>query len=286
ALPATVSLFSDKLGSSGSGVIVSREGLILTAGHVVEGMEEVTAVFPDGRQAKAKVLGANLSKDAAMVKLKGEGPWPFVETGDSKSLEVGEFVVSLGHAGGYDPLRTPPARFGRVVALNPLGFVGTDCTLIGGDSGGPLFDLDGRVVGIHSSIGASLMANNHTGVSNFKADWVRLEKGDTWGRLTMNPLMNPDRAVIGFNVDTAVGGGGVRLAEVFPDSPAAVAGLKPGDVVRRIDGDPVRNLRNLQRILAGRQPGDEVRLDYTREGREQTTTLKLARLADVLGEEE
>lgn len=283
-LPATVSLFSEKSESSGSGVIISRDGLILTAGHVIEGLEEVTVVFPNGKQARADVLGANLSKDCAMAKLQGAGPWPFVEQGDSKTLKVGDFVVALGHAGGYDALRTPPARFGRVVGLNPLGFIGTDCTLIGGDSGGPLFNLEGDVVGIHSSIGGSLMANNHTGISSFKADWARLEKGDTWGRLTMNPLMNPDRPVIGFNVDGAVRGG-VRLAEVFPDSPAAAAGMKTGDVLKTIDGKRVRSLRELQGILSEREPGDEVKLTFSRRGEDRTRTLKLARLADVMGEQ-
>lgn len=285
ALPATVSLYSNTQGSSGSGVIVSKDGLILTAGHVVEGQDRITVVFPDGKQAKGKVLGANLSKDAAMVRIEGEGPWPYVETGDSKSMEVGDFVVSLGHAGGFDARRTPPVRFGRVVGRNALGFLATDCTLIGGDSGGPLFDLDGRVIGIHSSIGPDLMANNHSGVANFKADWDRLARGDTWGRLTMNPLMNPDRPVIGFNVERSVRGG-IVIGEVFPDSPAAVAGLKPGDVVRRVDDQPVGSLRALQGVLAKRSPGDRVLLSYSRDGEEVVSTLKLARLADVLGDDE
>ncbi|MBJ07303.1 MAG: hypothetical protein CMO40_09350 [Verrucomicrobiaceae bacterium] len=284
-LPATVSLFSEKNESSGSGVIISREGLVLTAGHVVEGLEEVTVVFPDGKQARGRVLGSNRSKDAAMVKLVDGTPWPFVELGDSKLVKVGDFVVSLGHAGGYDAVRTPPVRFGRVVALNPLGFIGTDCTLIGGDSGGPLFDLEGRVIGIHSSIGASLMSNNHTGIQNFKTDWTRLEKGDTWGRLTMNPLMNPDRPVIGFNVDRAVPGG-VQLAEVYPDSPADVAGMKKGDVVVSIDGREVRSLRELQGILSSSEPGDEVEVTYERDGETKVRSLKLARLADVMPEQD
>lgn len=284
-LPATVSLFSEKSEASGSGVIISRDGLVLTAGHVVEGLEEITVVFPDGKQARGKVLGSNRSKDAAMVKLLGEEPWPFVELGDSKSVKVGDFVISLGHAGGYDAVRTPPVRFGRVVALNPLGFIGTDCTLIGGDSGGPLFDLNGMVIGIHSSIGASLMSNNHTGVQNFKTDWERLERGETWGRLTMNPLMNPDRPVIGFNVERAVAGG-VQLAEVYPDSPAEVAGLRKGDVVVSIDGMQVQSLRELQGILSSREPGDEVELTFTRNGEKRKCSLKLARLADVMPEQE
>ncbi len=284
-LPATVSLFSEKSESSGSGVIISQKGLILTAGHVVEGLEEVTVVFPDGKQARGRVLGSNLSKDAAMVQLQSEGEWPFVVLGDSRAAKVGDFVISLGHAGGYDALRSPPVRFGRVVALNPLGFIGTDCALIGGDSGGPLFNLKGEVIGIHSSIGASLMANNHTGVQNFKTDWARLEKGETWGRLTMNPLMNPDRPVIGFNVAGAVAGG-VQLAEVHPDSPADVAGMRRGDVVASIDSRPVKNLRELQGILSGHEPGDEVEVTFTRQGESMTRNVKLARLADVLPEQE
>ena len=283
-LTATISLFSEASESSGSGVIISRNGLILTAGHVVEGLEEVTVVFSDGKQARGKVLGSNLSKDAAMVKLAEETEWPFVELGDSRGVEIGDFVVSLGHAGGFDALRTPPVRFGRVVALNPLGFIGSDCALIGGDSGGPLFNLKGEVIAIHSSIGASLTANNHTGVQNFKTDWERLINGETWGRLTMNPLMNPDRPVIGFNVAGAVEEG-VRLGEVYPDSPADVAGMRRGDIVVSIDGQPVKSLRGLQGILSGYEPGNEVKLTYNREGESRTCRVKLARLADVMPEQ-
>ena len=284
-LHATVSLFSEASESSGSGVIISRNGLILTAGHVVEGLEEVTVVFSDGKQARGRVLGSNLSKDSAMVKLAEEVEWPFVELGDSRGVEVGNFVVSLGHAGGFDALRAPPVRFGRVVALNPLGFIGSDCALIGGDSGGPLFNLKGEVIAIHSSIGASLSANNHTGVQNFRTDWERLINGETWGRLTMNPLMNPDRPVIGFNVAGAVAEG-VRLGEVYPDSPADVAGMRQDDVVVSIDGQPVQSLRGLQGILSEYEPGNEVELIFTREGQRKTCMVKLARLADVMPEEE
>jgi len=202
ALPATVSLFSERLASSGSGVIVSRDGLILTAGHVVTGVREVTVVFSDGKEAEAEVLGANLSKDAGLARLRGEGPWPAVEMGYSEGLEAGDFVVSLGHAGGFDPLRTAPVRFGRIVSRNE-GFLGTDCALIGGDSGGPLFDLEGRLVGIHSSIGAELFVNNHTGIDNFRADWDRLAAGEKWGRLKFDVLADPDRMVRGFTLFAA-----------------------------------------------------------------------------------
>ncbi|MEC9056706.1 MAG: PDZ domain-containing protein, partial [Verrucomicrobiota bacterium] len=115
--------------------------------------------------------------------------------------------------------------------------------------------------------------------------WARLEKGETWGRLTMNPLMNPDRPVIGFNVAGAVAGG-VQLAEVYPDSPADVAGMRRGDVVARIEGQLVKNLRELQGILSGHEPGNEVEVTFLREGESMTRKVKLARLGDVLPEEE
>ena len=129
----TVSLVSPTIGASGSGVIVSSDGLILTAAHVIERSKEMTVIFPDGRQERARVLGANFTRDAAMAKLIGPGPWPFAEVGESKSLEVGDFVVAMGHPKGYDPTRRPPVRFGRVMNKGNLGFVTTDCTLIRGN---------------------------------------------------------------------------------------------------------------------------------------------------------
>ena len=284
ALPATVSLFSTRNGSSGSGVIVSEDGIIMTAGHVILGLDEVTVVFPDGKQEVGKVIGANREKDAALVRLQGDGPWPAVEIGDSDALKVGSFVVSLGHAGGYDPVRTPPVRFGRVVGRNPLGYLVTDCTLIGGDSGGPLFDLDGRVVGIHSSIGESLEANHHRGSNEFVKDWDRMMTGKRWGRLIMDPMMNPDRPVMGFGVEGS-GRGGVLVGEVAPGSPAATAGLRPGDVVRKIEGRPIRSYDDIQRLLVDRRPGHEVTVTYLRGNREIHRDMKLVRLADVYGEQ-
>ena len=101
----------------------------------------------------------------------------------------------------------------------------------------------------------------------------------------MNPLMNPDRPVIGFNVAGAVAEG-VRLGEVYPDSPADVAGMRQDDVVVSIDGQPVQSLRGLQGILSEYEPGNEVELIFTREGQRKTCMVKLARLADVMPEEE
>ena len=282
-MPATVAILSP-IGASGSGVIVDGDGLILTAAHVTDGAEEVEIVFPDGKQTKAKVLGSNYSKDAGMAQIVDPGPWPFVELGESDSLKAGDWVVALGHSEGYDPARTPPVRFGRVVSEGPGNFLTTDCTLIGGDSGGPLFDLDGKLVGINSSIGEALDNNNHAGIDGFQEDWKRMLAGESWGELQLNPLANPERPVIGIMMGIERRDGGVPVEQVTPRSPAAKAGLRPGDIIRSVDGERVRGGRSLGMLLAKFSAGDVVKIGVQR-GRETTEfSLELMRM-DQLAEE-
>jgi serine protease Do len=236
--------------------------LVLTAAHVVEGVEEVDVVFPDGKQVAGKVLGANLSKDIGMVRILDPGPWPFMVRGESKPLKAGDWVIAMGHSTGFDPARTPPVRFGRVVSDGPGNFLTTDCTLIGGDSGGPLFDLDGKVVAINSSIGNSLRNNNHAGVDGFKDDWDRLMAGEVWGELQMNPLQNEERPVLGIGIGAAVRGGGVVISGVTEH--AAKSGLRAGDVIRTVDATRVRDGANLLVLLAKKQAGDKVKVGGVR----------------------
>lgn len=275
-LPATVALLSERTGSSGSGVIASEDGLILTAAHVVQGADQLLVVFPDGKQVQGKVLGANYSKDIAMVQIATPGKWPFVGMGASKSLQAGDWVIALGHSAGFDAGRTPPVRFGCVVSKGPGNFLTTDCTLIGGDSGGPLFDLDGKIIGIHSSIGQSLTNNNHAGIDGFRDDWDRIRAGETWGALSMNPFANPEMPVLGIGMGMMRGVKGVVVESVVPGSPAAAAGVRAGDVVGSIDGSPVRNGGEMLQILAKRQAGDQVKLGVMRdkESLEVKVTLK------------
>jgi len=267
ALPATVALVSESTGASGSGVITSRDGLILTAAHVTDGAETMVVIFPDGKQAEARVLGSNYSKDIGMARIEGEGEWPFVELGESKRLSAGDWVVAMGHSEGYDPARTPPVRFGRVVSEGPGNYLSSDCELIGGDSGGPLFDLEGRLVAINSSIGEALDNNNHAGIDGFREDWDRLLAGEAWGELRLNPLANPERAVIGIAMGRPRRDGAVPIAQVLPASPAARAGLRAGDVIVSVNGSRLDGGRGLQLRLAKFSGGDRVALGIER-GRE------------------
>lgn len=280
-LPATVALLSERTGSSGSGVIVSEDGLVLTAAHVVQGAESMLVVFPDGKQVQGKVLGANYSRDMAMVKIQDKGKWPFVKTGDSKPLDAGDWVVALGHSAGFDAARTPPVRFGRVVSKGPGNFLTTDCTLIGGDSGGPLFDLDGNIVAIHSSIGQSLSNNNHTGIDGFREDWERMLAGETWGSLSLNPFANPEMPVLGIGMAMMRGVRGVIVENVVQGSPAAAAGIRSGDVIRSIDGSEISDGGELLQILAKRQAGDDVKLGVRRENGDIEVKVKLKRRSEL-----
>ena len=283
-LPATVALLSDKTGSSGSGVITTADGLILTAAHVIQGAEELEVVFPDGEQVRGKVLGANYSKDIAMVQIEGKGPWPFAAMGASKTLVAGDWVLALGHSAGFDAARTPPVRFGRVVSKGPGNFLTTDCTLIGGDSGGPLFDLDGKIVGINSSIGTSLSNNNHAGVDGFKEDWDRIRAGEAWGRLSMNPFANPEMPVLGIGFGIRRGVTGVPVESVVPKSPSAAAGVRVGDVIQSLDGNVIRDANKLLQILAKRSPGDTVKLGLTRDRKSIELDVTLASREELFEE--
>jgi serine protease Do len=283
-MPSTVALVADKIGASGSGVVVSADGLILTAAHVVQGAKELQVVFPDGREVTAQVLGANLSKDIGLVKIVGEGSWPFVQQGKSKTLQAGDWVIALGHSAGFDPARTPPVRFGRVVSKGPGNFLTTDCTLIGGDSGGPLFDLSGRVVGINSSIGMSLKNNNHAGIDGFRDDWNRLLAGEQWGKLSMNPFANPDMPVLGIGMGPErPRQRGVIVASVAPGSGAATAGIKAGDVLVSFDGARLSGNNELLILMAKRLPEDQVKLGVERQGTPLEVTVTLDRQKGTLG---
>jgi|TARA_B110000879_G_scaffold41378_2_gene58410 serine protease Do len=278
--PATVALTSTKSGASGSGVIVTKDGLILTAAHVVQGNEEMSIIFPDGKAYIAKVLGSNRTKDVAMLQLVKKKDWPFVEIGDSDGLMIGGHVIAMGHAGGYDTRRPAPVRFGRLLSKNRKGFITSDSVLIGGDSGGPLFDINGKVVGINSSIGQSWHTNNHAGISALVLDWDRLLKGDTWGQLNQNPLADPDSPVMGFTFEETTNNKGVVVMEVLDDSPAREAGFKQGDILVAIENEQVNDGRDLLVALNRHKPTDVIEVLLMRGEEEIKLKITLSRRGD------
>ncbi len=182
AMPATVAILLDD--AQGSGVIVSRDGYVLTAGHVSGTPGQLMEiVLSNGLHVQAKAIGANNNIDSGMVKITTAPPpggFPFVPLGTAKDLKSGQWVVAMGHPGGFREDRPPVVRLGRVLLAN-RAMIGTDCPLISGDSGGPLFDLDGRLIGINSRIGATTTANIHVPIDTFETTWGQLAKGQEWG---------------------------------------------------------------------------------------------------------
>lgn len=251
--------------TQGSGVIISADGYVLTAAHVAgEANRQVDIMTSDGRTWSGMTLGMYKTLDAALIKITAashgagdeqsaaeEQTWPYAAMGDSANLRPGSWCLALGHPGGFQPDRQAPVRFGRVLTVNKR-VIETDCILIGGDSGGPLFDMEGRVVGVHSRIGVGLTKNLHVPVHAYQDNWKRLARGESWGDL--RELTGPPR--IGVKGEPGVVE--ARIFQVLPASPAEAAGLRSGDLVVRVGDEGVSTFDDLKQSVARLNPGDDV----------------------------
>lgn len=279
---ATVALVAKGGGGTGSGVVVSEDGLILTGGHVVEAMNGgVVVIFPDGTRRDGKVLGGEFDRDAAMVQITEEGNYPFVELAEESVLMRNQWCVALGHPGGFDPTRTPPIRLGRVV--NKTEFIESDCAVVGGDSGGPLFNIEGELIGIHSNIGTSLSQNRHVPLYVFREHWDMMKEGKRQGsKFASKDKADPDRPVMGVQLGESGANGGVKVMGVMEGSPAERAGLKRGDEIMVFAGKKVRDRESLIKMTGGMEVGKPFRLMYRRDGERRRAEVKLVRMSELL----
>ncbi|MDA1018435.1 MAG: S1C family serine protease [Planctomycetota bacterium] len=256
-------------GGQGSGVIVTKDGYVLTAAHVSgEPGKRISLVFPDGKTVRGRTLGLNHAADAGLVKITDPGEWPFAELGSDNSVEQGDWCVSLGHPGGYHRGRNPVVRLGRIVVKKDT-MLQSDCTLVGGDSGGPLFDLEGRVIGIHSRIGPSNTWNFHVPIGAFHKDWDRFVSEDNFGQPPQ--AGGPILGVGGENHPN-----GARITGVAPGLPAEAAALKVGDVISSFDGKAVKGFNGLFELVQKKKPGDKVAIEVLRDGKTLKKTIVLA----------
>lgn len=254
--------------AQGSGVIVSRDGYVLTAAHVIgQPGRTVNLTLADGRVVKGKSLGVDHTRDAGLVKISTEGDWPFAEMAPDDSFDTGDWCLVLGHPGGYQPGRGAVLRLGRIVHKRRT-LVQTDCTLVGGDSGGPLFDMQGRVIGIHSRIGASTTWNFHVPISAYSQNWDRLVAAESWG----GP---PERGGAFLGVGGEDHEQGCRVAEVTPNFPADKAGLKVGDIIVQFDKTDIRDFSDLLDAVRRRKPGDRVTIVILRGAQRLEKTVEL-----------
>jgi len=259
---------------SGSGVIVSPEGLVLTAAHVSGGVKKkVTVILEDGTKLKAETLGLVSDTDAAMIQITDKGTYPFIDIDRSESTRLGDWVFALGHSGGFDKNRGSVVRIGRLVRIANSTFQ-SDCILIGGDSGGPLFDLTGRLVGIHSRVGQQLQMNMHVPMTEFVKNWDAMMKGEFLGE---GPFAKKPVKGTGFLglASEARPEGGLRVTKVGKQTPAETAGIKVGDILMKLNGTELAKREQFQDLLKELCAGDEITLDIERDGKPQTLTLNL-----------
>ena len=267
----------------GSGVIISADGLILTAAHVSGGVKkELTVVMNDGTEYKAISMGLISNTDAAMIRIVDEqkengeeGTFPYVEINRENDYKLGHWVFALGHSGGFDQERGPVVRLGRIVQ-DKESTIQTDCKVIGGDSGGPLFDMDGRLVAIHSRVGkGSLLENWHVPMREYLKHWHDLETeqfvGD--GPFAKRPVKGSGFLGIG----TKDSDEGVVIHQVGKGFAAEKAGLKVGDILLELNGEEVSDKADLKAKLAEMVEGDKLVIKISRDGETQSIKLKLGK---------
>lgn len=259
--------------AQGGGVIVTDDGYILTAAHVAMRPGRVAKVtLSNGMRVNAKTLGMNRHVDAGLIKIEpGQNngqPYPFASLGASEDLVPGMWCVATGHPGGYDRRRGPVTRIGRILAVSDSAIV-TDCALVGGDSGGPLFDLSGKLIAVHSRIGNDVADNLHVPIDHYDVSWDRMQAGEAWGFL---PGFKP---VIGVRGDAKAPEAVVSY--VAPGSPAEQCGIKVADVIVEFGEDEVTDFNSLREAVAQTMPGERVRLWVLRDGTRLGLTLEVGR---------
>jgi serine protease Do len=259
---------------SGSGVIVSAEGLILTAAHVSTGVKKkVTVILEDGTKLSGRTLGLVAGTDAAMIQIEDQGTYPFVEIDRGESVRLGDWIFSLGHSGGFDQERGSVVRLGRLVRIANSTFQ-SDCTLIGGDSGGPLFDLSGRLIGIHSRVGQQLVSNMHVPMSEYLENWDRMLDSEFIGEGPFAEKPVKGSGFLGLATESRREGG-LRVTKVGRKSPAEEAGIKDGDVLLKLNETVLESREQMQGLLKELAAGDEIILEAILDGNAKTLTLNL-----------
>jgi len=255
--------------SLGSGFIISREGHILTNAHVVETADEITVRLTDKREFKAKVIGADRRTDIALIKIEA-GNLPVVKFGDPSRLKVGEWVLAIGAPFGFENTVTAgivSAKGRSLPQENYVPFIQTDVAVNPGNSGGPLFNLRGEVVGINSQIYSrtggfmGLSFAIPIDVANDIAQQLRTTGKVTRGRIGVVIQPVTKELADGFGLPRAQG---ALVNSVEKGGPAEKAGVEAGDVIMRFDGKTVNASEDLPRMVGGTRPGSRVLLHVWR----------------------
>jgi serine protease Do len=272
--------------SLGTGFIVDPNGLIVTNNHVVENAEQIAVTLNDGSTVVAKLIGRDEKTDLALLKIAVRKPLPAAHFGDSDKARIGDWVIAIGNPFGLGSTVTAgiiSAR-NRDIEAGPYDdFIQTDAPINRGNSGGPLFDMDGNVVGVNSAIfsptggsvgiGFSIPSNLVRQVISQLRQYGTVRRG--WVGVRIQPVTQD--IAEGMGLPAAAG---ALVADVTPDGPAAKAGIQNGDVVTAFDGKKVSDPRALSLIVADTAVGKTVNVDLLRKGRKLTVRLLVIRLQE------
>lgn len=261
--------------SSGSGVIIDAAGIVLTNHHVIAGANHAVVTLHDERRFIAEVVGSDPRTDVAVLRIvrdpaAGDEPFPWAELGDSRAVRVGQQVIAVGHPYGFQFTVTTgivSARGRRNLFRSEIqDYLQTDAVLSAGSSGGPLFDLDGRVIGINTAVFTPAGGPGHVGIG-FAIP------ADLAGRVARELITNGRVARAGLGLSTrdrpstpAEPRPGAEITRITPQSPAAKAALVPGDVVIAVDAEPVSGSEDLRALVLARGVGADLVLSVQRGG--------------------
>jgi serine protease Do len=265
----------------GSGFILSRDGYVVTNDHLVRGAEEIKVKLLDEREFKAKVVGRDPKLDLALLKMEGARDLPTLTLGDSDRLRVGDGVIAIGNPFGLGHTVTQGivSAKARVIGAGPYDdFIQTDASINPGNSGGPLLNRLGEVIGINTAISAQGQGIGFAIPINLaKSVLYQLrEKGRVVrGYLGVNIQHVTADLARSFGLKTAHG---ALVSEVQPNTPAARAGLSPGDIILSLDGQPITRAEQLPMRVASMPPGRQIALDVVRKNGKQRINLTLSEM--------
>lgn len=270
---------------AGSGVIISKDGYILTNNHVVDGAKEVTVTMANKKEYKAKVVGRDAKTDLAVLKVDAKKSFPSAALGDSENLKVGDWVLAIGNPFGLNHTVTSGivSAKGRVIGAGPYDdFIQTDASINPGNSGGPLFNMRGEVVGINTAI---IPQGQGIGfaipVNTAKPLIPQLVKDGevTRGYLGVNiQTITPDLAKA-MNVENREG---ALVSDVVADSPADDGGIERGDIIIAYNGKDVKDSNDLPAMVAGTPVDAEVTVTVLRDGKERQLSVKVGKLTTAV----
>lgn len=278
---------------SASGFIFDRSGYIMTNNHVVRGADEIEVTLSDGREFEATIVGQDPNTDIAVIKIEGDD-LPVVSLGDSDELHVGDWAIAVGNPLELEGTLTVGviSAMGRV-DLNIRGgaplyqdFIQTDASINFGNSGGPLCNINGEVIGINSAINAQANGIGFAIPINLAKDVAEalMSEGKVVrGFLGVRPQEITRELAEAHDLGDAEG---VLIASVEPDTPADDAGLEPGDVITEFGGVAIRDVAQFRRVVADVPPGEKVKIKVVRNGRSKTLSAVLTERTDTFVAEE